>query len=56
MSNEPDGELGKPSKKASDNLYPRLPCRGCGSDCKNYTVCDGRPWSTLAPDALAGSR
>jgi hypothetical protein len=56
MKSEPSVELGKPSKAASDNVHPRLPCRGCGSDCKNYAICDGRPWRTLAPEASAESR
>lgn len=24
--------------------YPRLPCRGCLTSCKNYDRCDGKPW------------
>lgn len=22
----------------------RLPCRGCTRSCKNYDICDGKPW------------
>jgi hypothetical protein len=24
--------------------HPRLPCRGCTADCKNYNDCDGLLW------------
>ncbi len=24
--------------------HPRLPCRGCTTDCNNYAVCEGTPW------------
>ncbi|MEH6515246.1 MAG: hypothetical protein V7742_01090 [Halioglobus sp.] len=24
--------------------HARLPCRGCTSDCANYTICNGTPW------------
>jgi hypothetical protein len=30
-------------------LRTRLPCRGCDDSCKNYEICDGRPWRTLDP-------
>jgi len=33
----------------------RLPCRGCGSDCKHYAICDGRPWRTLTPENTGGA-
>lgn len=35
-------ENSPPSNAASP--YPRLPCRGCTPDCKNYAVCEGTPW------------
>lgn len=22
----------------------RLPCRGCMTHCKNYALCEGKPW------------
>ncbi len=31
----------------------RLPCRGCMKNCKNYSICEGRPWRTLANDRSA---
>ncbi|KKN42050.1 hypothetical protein LCGC14_0717220 [marine sediment metagenome] len=24
--------------------YSRLPCRGCTTQCKTYTTCNGTPW------------
>ena len=36
---------GKPAAKQ----HPRLPCRGCLPDCRNYAICEGARWR-IAPD------
>ena len=35
--------LGQTKEENSKN-YPRLPCRGCTRQCKNYDKCNGKPW------------
>lgn len=37
---------------SADSVH-RLPCRGCLPTCKNYPVCDGKPWRAL-DTAVAG--
>ncbi|WP_157209917.1 hypothetical protein [Marinimicrobium agarilyticum] len=37
----------------SADSVDRLPCRGCLPTCKNYPVCDGKPWRALDA-AVAG--
>lgn len=31
-------------KREQNNNIKRLPCRGCTYQCKNYALCDGKPW------------
>jgi hypothetical protein len=51
LSGKPDA--GIPSDTGCVGV--RLPCRGCGSDCKHYAICDGRPWRTLTPENTGGA-
>lgn len=31
----------------------RLPCRGCLLNCKNYSVCQGRPWRPVREQGVS---
>lgn len=42
MTSTDDSNSGSNEKKL--NTTARLPCRGCTVSCKNYTLCDGKPW------------
>lgn len=32
------------TRNTAETQHPRLPCRGCTPDCRNYAVCEGVPW------------
>ncbi|MFT6221351.1 MAG: hypothetical protein ACJA0C_000753 [Candidatus Endobugula sp.] len=48
--------LEKTSQEESlmSNKHHRLPCRGCMTNCKNYSVCNGKPWR-ITSDAVKKS-
>jgi hypothetical protein len=41
------------TRNTPETQHPRLPCRGCTPDCRNYAVCEGAPWRIARDGTLS---